>query len=345
MKARHRARREGRALKRRAGRGAAVAAVALVLAFALSCLAHDARAGQVRVGVLKFGTVAWELDVIKHHGLDRQAGFELEVVAFAGTQATKVGLQAGALDVIVSDWFWVSRQRAAGADYTFAPYSRMVGGLVVAADAPIRNLADLEGKRLGIAGGPLDKSWLLFRALAAKRHGLDLDAEVDKVFGAPPLLGEQIRAGRIDAVITYWHYAARLEAKGYRRVIDAAQAARELGVTSDVPLLGYVFAADWAEADPERMLAFLNASRAAKAILARSDAEWQRIQPLTRARDAATLTALMRGYRAGIPEHWGAAERRDAARLFALLGALGGKSLVGPEPNLQAGTFWPAFTY
>jgi hypothetical protein len=33
-------------------------------------------------------------------------------VTFASTQATKVALQAGAIDVIVSDRFWVSRQRA-----------------------------------------------------------------------------------------------------------------------------------------------------------------------------------------------------------------------------------------
>ncbi len=319
--------------------------VALLLAVGLWGFSYQAQAEQVRVGVLKFGTVAWELDVIKHHGLDRKAGFELEVVPFASTLATKVALQAGALDVIVSDWFWVSRQRAAGTDLTFAPYSRMVGGLLAAADAPIRNLADLKGKRLGIAGGPLDKSWLLFQALAAKRYGIDLDAEVDKVFGAPPLLSEQILSGRIDAVITYWHYTARLEAKGLRRVIDVADAARELGVRGEVPLLGYVFATDWAEANRGRILGLLKASRDAKAILGESDAEWRRIQPLTRAKDAATLAALRRGFRAGIPAHWGAAERGEAARLFALLGALGGEKLVGPSKDLQDGTFWPAVTY
>ena len=32
----------------------------------------------LRVGVLKFGTVNWELDVLRHHGLDRKHGFELD---------------------------------------------------------------------------------------------------------------------------------------------------------------------------------------------------------------------------------------------------------------------------
>ena len=36
-----------------------------------SATAHAADLGTVRVGVLKFGTVNWELDVIKQHGLDK----------------------------------------------------------------------------------------------------------------------------------------------------------------------------------------------------------------------------------------------------------------------------------
>ncbi len=102
---------------KRVGAVAAGRLIALLLTAAIWGFSHQAQAEPVRVGVLKFGTVAWELEVIKHHGLDRKAGFELEVVPFASTLATKVALQAGALDVIVSDWFWVSRQRAAGVQH------------------------------------------------------------------------------------------------------------------------------------------------------------------------------------------------------------------------------------
>ena len=37
----------------------------------------------VRIGVLKFGTVNWELDVIRRHGLDRAHGFALEPTELA----------------------------------------------------------------------------------------------------------------------------------------------------------------------------------------------------------------------------------------------------------------------
>ena len=68
----------------------------------------------MKVGVLKFGTVNWELDVIKVHGLDTREGFTLEVQPFGGNDAADVALMGGAVDAIVEDWLFVSRQRADG---------------------------------------------------------------------------------------------------------------------------------------------------------------------------------------------------------------------------------------
>lgn len=166
----------------------------------------------VRVGALRFGTVNWELDVIDTHGLAAARGVVIEVVALASNSATQVALQGGAADVIVSDWIWVSRQRAAGHDYTFVPYSLAVGSLMVRPDAELQNLSDLEGKRLGVAGGPLDKSWLLLRAYTRHALGVDLAKLVEPNFAAPPLLNQLLLSGRLPAALTFWHYAAQLEA-------------------------------------------------------------------------------------------------------------------------------------
>lgn len=302
-------------------------------------------AGTVKIGVLKFGTVNWELDVIRHHGLDVAQGIDLEIVELAANSATTVALQAGAVDMIVTDWLWVSRQRADGADLTFVPYSKAVGSLVVPADSPIRGIADLAGRRLGIAGGPVDKSWLLFRALAAERDGLDLDSAVEKVFGAPPLLNEQIALGKIDAVINYWHFVAKLEAKGYRVVMGANEAARALGIASEVPLIGFAFSEAWAATHRADVLGMMRASREAKALLARSDSEWDRLRPLMQAEDDATFQELRDGFRKGIPARWGDAERADAVRLYDIMAELGGDELVGRSTTLQPGTFWPEFSY
>ncbi|MGH6944907.1 MAG: hypothetical protein ACREH6_11880 [Geminicoccaceae bacterium] len=89
--------------------------------------AHAAELGTIKIGVLKFGTVNWELDVIKHHGLDAKEGFTLEVTGFASNDAADVALMGEAVNGIVEDWLWVSRQRAEGVLLTFIPYSSSVG--------------------------------------------------------------------------------------------------------------------------------------------------------------------------------------------------------------------------
>lgn len=296
------------------------------------------------MAVLQMGTVAWEADVVKHHGLDTAEGIELIPKPYAGTQATMVALQGGEADVSVTDWIWVSRQRNEGRPYTFVPYSTSIGELMVPASSDIHSLADLDGRWLGIAGGALDKNWLLLRALARKELDIQLARRVNPVYGAPPLLNAQIEQGRLDGVITYWPFAARLSAKGYRSLIGAEEAVERLGIEVKVPMIGYVFDEDWAKANPKAIRGYLRAVREAKALLAESDAEWERIRPLMGVEDDATFIALREGYRAGIPRQWGEAERAGAARLFTILREMGGEKLVGKATELAEGTFWNAPT-
>jgi NitT/TauT family transport system substrate-binding protein len=317
--------------------------MALVLAL-LSWPAAAQDLGTLKVGVLEFGTVNWELDVIEHHGLDKARGFTLEVQGLASDQATNVALLGGAVDAIVDDYLWVSRQRSAGEMLTFVPFSSTVGALMVPPDSGIASLADLAGRKIGIAGGPIDKSWLLIQGLAARRHGIDLALAAEPVYGAPPLLNEKVLDGELDAVLNYWHFAARLEGQGYRQLVGVEQAISELGVGTVPPQLGYVFHQSFADANPELVAAFADASRAAKELL-KGDAEWERIRPLTKAEDDATFAALKRRFREGIIEHWGEAERADAAELYAILAELGGEELVGGATALAPGTFAAGVTY
>jgi NitT/TauT family transport system substrate-binding protein len=324
-------------------RHVAVVCAALVLALA-SWPASAQDLGTVKVGVLEFGTVNWELDVIEHHGLDRERNFTLEVQGFASGQATNVALQGEAVDAIVDDYLWVSRQRAHGEMLTFIPFSSTVGALMVPPDSDVESLADLKGSKVGIAGGPVDKSWLLLQGLAAQRHGIDLAAAVEPVYGAPPLLNEKVQDGELDAVLNYWHFTARLEGQGYRQLVGVEEAIGELAAASVPPQLGYVFYESFAAANPELIAAFADASRAAKELL-EGDAEWERIRPLTKAEDDATFAALKRRFREGIIERWGESERADAAKVYGVLAELGGEELVGGATELAPGTFWPDVTY
>lgn len=85
-------------------------------------------------------------------------------------------------------------------------------------------------------------------------------------------------------------------------------------------------------------------TREAKEILARSDAEWDRIAPLVGAADPATLKVFRDRYRPGIPRRPLADEQADAEALYHVLAELGGAELVGPGSALASGTFYSALS-
>ncbi|UJS25475.1 ABC transporter substrate-binding protein [Thiothrix winogradskyi] len=298
---------------------------------------------KVRVGVLEFGTVNWEMDVIQTHKLAEQQGIELEVVRLASADASTVALQGGAVDMIVSDWVWVARQRAAGQDYTLFPYSNAVGELLVKADSPIKTLADLKGKKLGVAGGASDKSWLLLRAVAQQTQKLDLQAETEPQYAAPPLLNELMQRGDLDAVLNFWNYAARLKAAGMRSIITVPDTLEGLGIQRDLPLIGWVFSEKWAQEHAASVNGFLKASYAAKQKMQSDNAEWERLRPRMKAEDDAVFTALRDGFRAGIPACFGDKEKQAATDTFRILAEIGGEKLVGKATALDKGVFWAGF--
>jgi NitT/TauT family transport system substrate-binding protein len=317
----------------------------LVCAIASLALAVPAEASnKVKVGVLKFGTVSWVLDTIQANGLDKAEGIELDVVPLASTQATAVGLQGSSVDIIATDWLWVSRERSGGADFTFSPFTTALGAIMVPPKSPIKTLGDLKGKRLGVAGGPLDKSWLLLVAYARRTANLDLRTETTQEFGAPPLLNERAKQGELDAVLDFWPYAARLEAEGFTQLIGVEDVVSELGAKGEVAMVGYVFSDSWAKEHLEDVQGFLRAAAKADELLATSNQEWDRLKPLMSEDDPsftdATFEALRRRYREGIPERSSAENEADAKVLYQFLRELGGEKLVGPGTELAPGTFW-----
>jgi len=310
---------------------------ATVLALAQVATSSDSET--IRVAAQKTGTFAWELAVIRAHGLDRKANLSIQVLQFASPAAGKIALRAGNADIMISDWLWVSRERGLGAKLTFYPYSSALGAVMVPSSSPIRKLADLRGHKLAVAGGPIDKSWLLLQAWL-KQDGIDLKSESTIAYGAPPLLAAKALSGEMDATINYWNFCAALEAKGFRRVAGIEELFPRLGVTGRIAMLGYVFDEGWGQANRDVVTRFIAATRAAKEILSTSDAEWEAIAPLTGVKDATTLHAYRDRYREGIPRRPVADEEADARILYRVLAKAGGRELVGSAKELASGTFY-----
>lgn len=319
----------------------------LLLFFIFLCSIESALANNpIRIGILKFGTVSWELDVIKHRQLDKAEEINIEVIPYASKQATLVALQGGSVDMIVTDWIWVSKQRSEGKPFTFIPYSSALGAIMVPGESTLRSLPDLRGKKLGVAGGALDKSWLMLRIYAKQKHSLDLLSHATPQYAAPPLLNGQIENNQLDAVLNYWHYCTRLESKGYRRLIPMQNIVSELlGFSVQLPMLGYVFNEQWADKNQDKVIAFATATQKAREIMLNQDAEWDRIRPKMKVTDDNTFTMLRKRYREGIPRKWAKMERAGASIMMHILAQTGGEKLVGENAGISAGTFWNQLEY
>ena len=292
----------------------------------------------LRAAAQESGTVNWELDTIRHYGLDAKHGFTLQVQGVSGGPAGQIAFQGGAADVIVSDWLWVARQRAEGFDYVFVPYSRAVGALMVPAGSPAESLRDLEGGRIGIAGGPLDKSWLILRAYAQQEYGMDLTTATEQVFGAPPLIFQTALSGELEGAINFWHFLAKMEAGGMRPLVTVDEAALALGLDPQTPLLGYVLRGETLRDHPELVQGLAAASRDAKALLASDPAAWDRLRDRMNAANDAEFEALKAGFVAGTPAE-GPVDEEAAERMLRLMAELGGAERVGPVTDLPEGVF------
>lgn len=311
------------------------AAAALAAPFSASA------APAVRLGTVQFGTVQWLADVIRRHRLDARHGVALRTVTLADTGAARVAIMAGAADVVVSDWMFVAAQRAAGTRLCFAPLSNASGGIMVKQASPVRTLADLKGRKLGVAGGPTDKSWLLVRAAAKAETGADLQDTAEVVYAAPPLLNAKLLQGELDAALTFWNFAARLDVAGCREVVSVDDCAQALGLPKTLPLIGFVFKQDWADAHRADIDGLLSAVSDAEALLASSDAEWAAIRPLMDAKSDALFAEMRSRFRAGIAQAAPAQQKKAAEQMFAVLLRTGGPRATAGLHSLPAGIFWP----
>ena len=312
-----------------------------LFALLAALLARPARAAdELRLALQATGTTVWEIAVVSAYGLDREADLDLKLTELASTEAGKIALVGGSADLIVSDWLWVARERAGGHGLVFYPASTGIGALMTK-DPAIKGVKDLAGRKLGVAGGPLDKSWLFLKA-DALRQGVDLEKIATIVYGAPPLLAEKAAQGELDAVLEFWNFAVDLEARGFRRALDMADVEKARGAERDPVVTGYVFDEKFASTHGPALARFLAMMKKAKTLIATDDEAWAKAAARVPAKDKATLDLYRRRYVEALPKGSLAEQEADAAKLFAVLAVTGGEALVGPAKTLPPGTFYKA---
>lgn len=305
---------------------------------------QDNSIGTLVVGVQESGTVQWEIETIRSLGLDRKHGLDLQIRPLADSRAGQIALQAGAVDVILSDFVWVGIQRSLGNMVTMVPHSLAVGGLMLPPGSDIATVEQLKGKTIAVAGGPVDKSWVILQAYYDSVTGARLVDDATANYGAPPLVNELLGNGNADATLNFWQWNARAKAGGAIEFLSVADMLTSLGVSEQPPLLGWTFTDQTATDKPAALTAFLDASFEAKDMLLKQDAVWLPLQTLMGAEgDDALFLQLRDDYRAGIVTSYDPANVHAAEAAFALMAEYGGSDLVGENDALPAGTFWQGY--
>lgn len=296
----------------------------------------------LKVASVKFGSLSWLLETIRAEGLDKKHGLSLEIVDIASNQGSAVALYGGSADVVVSDWTWGLRQRSMGEALKFSPFSTALGSIMVPGDSPIKTYSDLAGKRMGVAGSAIDKSWLLLRAYSMKVQGKDIADFAAPQYGAAPLLAEQLRDGKLDAALNFWTFSARLKGDGFRSILTMAEVMTALGIDPPPALVGFIWKEATESSQPGAIKSLLAAAAEGNALLAASDGPWERLRPLMKAASDSEFMALRDGYRKGIPGPWRDAEMRSAEKIMSILVESGDTELVGNGTRFDSKLFHAA---
>lgn len=313
---------------------------ASVLNFGVSISYADTSNDQhktIRVGVLKSGSVHWEIDNLLRHGFDEQNDIHIEPVILGSVNALLLALQGHSVDMIVGNWIWVARQYQQDRQFMFYPFSNAAGGLLAHPDKNIKSLTDLKNKKLGVAGGSEGKSWLLLRAYAQKKHEMVIDDEITVKFVAPPLVNALIQQNKLDAGLNFWHLNAAMNDKGYQTLLTIHDVLAELGVSSNVPMIGWIFHKSWAQDNADVVNRFLEASSQSKQLLLNSDDAWQALRPLMRAESDDLFAKLISGFRQGIPAQFSDEEISAMSQVSNILRQQGA---VGIPEQLPTSIFW-----
>jgi len=306
----------------------------------LAWLVNGCAAGEtIRLAVQKTGTFSWELAVLKEQGLDHQEDISLDITEYASPEAAKIALLGGTADLILTDWLWVARQRSLGQSLRFVPYSTALGALLVKPGSTITDLAALKGKTIAVAGGPLDKSWLLLQAFAQEKN-VDIAAEANVVYGAPSLLYQKALVGEADAILNFWNFSVALEAQGFKPLITIQTIEKYLGAQGPVAMVGYVFRDDFAQSHAAALNGFLKAAAKAKDILAHSGSDWEKIAGQGAIEGKVGLALYRRSYADGIPHRPVEEEAKDARILYSALAKAGGEVLTGPAKDFDEQTYF-----
>ncbi|HEY6898729.1 MAG TPA: ABC transporter substrate-binding protein [Rhodocyclaceae bacterium] len=275
----------------------------------------------LRAGFEGSGSPRWLMRTLQRHGLDRARGFRLELRLLKESTRRHGTLQAiadGEADVVDGDWLALAEARAAGLPVTAVmPYGQILGSVMLGRGVRGKTLAVLRGRKLGVLSSH-DKNWAILRAACARSGFVLEDAARIEYFASRATLDIALDSGAVDAALVHWHRVPELVAAGHRllaEIPDLADPLRQGALATTFFVVHDDLARQW----PGQVVAFIEATRAAIALMRNDPAPWQALAqeegsglPL-----AAPLQALRQRWNRRVADiaPWGPASRES---LYAL---------------------------
>ncbi|MBL8156872.1 MAG: ABC transporter substrate-binding protein [Anaerolineae bacterium] len=271
-----------------------LAVVVLVAVTATACGSQTDAASNKPTGPLTIGINEWPgfgiLKIAEVKGFFQQEGVDVELVPFDAPNQTTQAFAEKRLDGFVSTISDAVAQAAAGIPVQVIwLVDQSLGGDVLVAKG-VENVADLRGKRIGVAFGTFGH---VFTSVLLQEAGLDA-SEVSIVSLDPVEIPGALEAGIIDAGYTYDPFLQQAVQNG---AVILGSSADMPGIVIDV----ISFQKGSIDADPDRVGRFIRAISAAQAWWAENPdegnaivGEWMRLT----AADIAASMPLMRLYSA-----------------------------------------------
>ena len=223
-------------------------------------------------------------------------GYKIEWSQFQGTSPMAQALIAGALDCATQGVLPIAQgmDKNTLSTYVIAQHVGERPGSfsvywAVKDDSPIKTVADLKGKTVGISiiGGGTHGPF----ALMLKRAGVDPDKDIKLVEVSFSLSEDALRQGRVDAVNMNQPFAARAEAKGGVRKLFALSEA--------VPNIVHIVEAcrkDFVDKNPELVKQYVkDITSGLKMALADRDETMKVVSEITKAPIPVLDTYLLKG--------------------------------------------------
>jgi NitT/TauT family transport system substrate-binding protein len=275
-------------------RALAVIGLSLMASAETVGVAWSQSAPTLRFAVIGSGSQTEVPFAIQQASLDKKYGINIEIIDFAAPGQQYTMFRSGTADISTGNFVDLLRQRKGGnaiqAIHGFQAYSNM---FVAKPNSPIKDFADLKGKRIGTFGTTF-LDWLIARAAGKKAYNVDLQIDANLVQGAPPLLNQFLARGEVDAALQFSSLTLAPVAQGEQRMlIDVPTLMKAAGLRSDLFYLQWMVTEKWAKANPEavrRLPAMLNE---AYAVLKRDDGLW----PVLAQRINVTDPAIVASYR------------------------------------------------